>query len=114
MEPRKQKEIEYYNQRAEQWLKKPVEERSGGDFEGFKPERLASFLFCYQWLKEYCPNKIILDYGCGNGIHATFLAKYGAKVIGIENRGASGVSLAAMAITTIGLLLFFNYGRKKK
>ena len=40
---------------------------------------------CYQWLKENCKDKVILDYGCRNGIHAEFLARTGAKkVIGID------------------------------
>ncbi len=83
MEERKQKEIEYYDKKAEELLKE-------GDFEGFNPKDLSSFSFCYQWLKENCKGKIILDYGCGNGIHSNFPAKNGAeKVIGIDLSGKS-------------------------
>jgi len=79
MEERKQREIEYYDKKAEVSFGK---ER---DFEGFHPQDLESFRFCYQWLRENCKDKIILDYGCGNGIHAGFLVKIRAKkVIGID------------------------------
>ena len=81
MESRKEKEIEYYNGRVEESLKGD----KNGDFEGFKPEILSSFRFFYDWLVKNCQQKIILDYGCGNGIHSVFLAKSGAqRVIGID------------------------------
>lgn len=81
MEERKQKEIEYYNKKAAEF--------NGGqssvDFEGFEPQSLASFKFLYKILAENCQDKMVLDYGCGNGIHSIFLAKSGAKkVIGID------------------------------
>lgn len=84
MEPRKKLEIEYYDKKARGWLKTASKKNWQSDFEGFGPAALSSYRFCYQWLKENCRNKIILDYGCGNGIHSIFPAKYGAKVIGID------------------------------
>ena len=81
MELRKQIEIEYYDKRAQD---------SEGDFEGFNSRDLGSFKFCYELLEKYCKDKIILDYGCGNGVHAGFLAGLGAKkVIGIDLSGKS-------------------------
>lgn len=78
MELRKEKEIEYYDKKAETFSDK-------GDFEGFEPQNLASFRFCYKLLKENCQDKIVLDYGCGNGVHSVFPVKMGAKkVIGID------------------------------
>ena len=85
MELRKQGEVKHYDEKAEEWLKETSNEKWRGDFEGFDPLVLASYKFCYDWLKKYCQNKKILDYGCGNGIHTIFPAKMGAKmVIGID------------------------------
>jgi len=84
MEIRKQKEIEYYDQRAKESLKELAEKRPEGDFEGFRADLLASFRFCYQWMRKNCPGKKVLDYGCGNGIHSFFLAEIGAEVVGID------------------------------
>jgi len=90
MELRKQKEIEYYDKKAEEWLKQNKDQRRTADFEGFEPQKLESFRFLYKILKENCRDKIILDYGCGNGIHSVPLAKMGAKkVIGIDLSGKS-------------------------
>lgn len=76
MEIRKQKEIEYYDKKAE--------EGQEGDFEGFNPSSLSSYRFCYDWLLKNCQDKEVLDYGCGNGVHSVFLAKQGAKMVGID------------------------------
>ncbi|MDI6602621.1 MAG: methyltransferase domain-containing protein [Patescibacteria group bacterium] len=85
MELRKEIEIEYYDKKAKDWLRQNKDRRRTVDFEGFEPEKLESFRFLYKILKENCRDKIILDYGCGNGIHSIPLAKMGAKkVIGID------------------------------
>lgn len=83
MEERKEKEIGYYNKKAEEILNQ--EGLKDRDFEGFNPNLLSSFNYCYKILGENCKNKKILDYGCGNGIHSISLAKMGAeKVVGID------------------------------
>ena len=84
VEERKEKEIEYYNKRAEEWLKEKGEKELRTDFEGFNPNLLSSYAFCYKILKNHCQNKRVLDYGCGTGVHSIFPAKYGAKVYGID------------------------------
>lgn len=82
MESRKEKEIEYYDGKAKEWLNN--QENGRGDFEGFSPLSLNSYQFCYDWLAKNCKNKIVLDYGCGNGVHALRITKMGAKVVGID------------------------------
>src|SRR3989344_3529774 len=81
MEERKQKEIEYYDQKAEELSRGPV----SGDFEGFEPRILESYKFLYKLLKENCRDKLVLDYGCGNGVHSFAPINFGAKkVIAID------------------------------
>lgn len=83
MEKRKQREIEYYDRKAKEIGKESLE-NIRGDFEGFEFYNLESWRFCYNLLRKYCKNKKVLDYGCGNGIHAVFLAKYAREVVGID------------------------------
>jgi len=84
MEERKKEEIEHYDKKAEEWLEKDKKLQTTTDFEGFDFNLLSSFRFCYQYLKDKCHNKKLLDYGCGNGIHSIFPAKCGVEVIGID------------------------------
>jgi ubiquinone/menaquinone biosynthesis C-methylase UbiE len=44
-----------------------------------------SIAYMREWLRERCPGKIVLDYGCGNGEESFLAAQYGAgKVVGID------------------------------
>lgn len=82
MEYRKKIEIEYYDKKAEKHIKEGFLER---DFKRFNSNLLSSFKLCYEILGKKCQDKIVLDYGCGNGVHSISLAKMGAKkVIGID------------------------------
>ncbi len=73
MEERKQIEIEHYDQKAREFRRGPAS------------SNLASFKFAYKLLKENCQDKLVLDYGCGNGVHTIAIAKTGVKkVIGID------------------------------
>jgi len=82
MEERKNKEIEYYDKRAEESLREKKGQQV--DFEGFSPNLLSSYNFLYQFVKKNCRGKKVLDYGCGNGIHSVFPARCGAEVVGID------------------------------
>lgn len=82
MEERKKKEIEYYDKEAKESSEKEIKE--AGSREGFNPFLLESYDFLYNLLKEKCQGKKILDYGCGSGIHLTWLAKIGREVVGID------------------------------
>lgn len=85
METRKQKEIAYYDEKAEFLAKEPKSRKGEGDFEGFNPLDLNSFRFLYGLLQNFCKGKKVLDYGCGNGVHSAFLVNTGAeKVIAID------------------------------
>lgn len=85
MDLRKQKEIEHYEEKAEEQLKSVSRKKKVSDFEGFDPGDLNSFSFCYKWLEKNCRNKKVLDYGCGNGIHSLFIAKTNPeKLTGID------------------------------
>lgn len=81
METRKQKEIKHYDSQAQESIEK---ESSAGDFEGFNPRLLSSYSFCYELIEKHAKDKKILDYGCGNGVHTSQLAKFGKEVIGID------------------------------
>jgi ubiquinone/menaquinone biosynthesis C-methylase UbiE len=82
-EERKQTEIEHYDKKATEWLESSRKEH-GGDFEGFSPFLLSSYKFLQEYLKDKCKGKKILDYGCGNGVHYTWLVKLGGEVVGID------------------------------
>lgn len=76
MENRKKVEIEYYEKRA-------------GNFDalagGLEFSKLGSYKFLYDKLRKICQGKIVLDYGCGSGIHTVEIAKMVAKkVVGID------------------------------
>ena len=40
--------------------------------------------YYFRWLRERCPGRKALDYCCGNGENAIFMAKCGANVVGID------------------------------
>ncbi len=82
MEARKQKEIEYYDLEAEQSSVEEVKE--AGSKTGFDPFLLQSYRFLYGLLGSRCRGRVILDYGCGIGVHLASLAKIGREVIGID------------------------------
>lgn len=94
IEERKKIEAEYYDQR--------VKSRRG-DFEGFEPQVLASFKFLYKLLPYFCRNKIVLDYGCGNGIHLPYLIKAGAKKIIAIDLSEKSLEIAREKIKKEGL-----------
>jgi len=79
MEERKQKEIEYYDKKAEKQLGNVQ-----GDFEGFNPFLLSSYKFLQKITKQKIKDKKVLDYGCGNGVHSGWLAESANQVVAID------------------------------
>ena len=88
MEERKQKEIEYYDNQAE-------------NLQGFEPSVLTSFQFLYKLLKDRCQDKVVLDYGCGKGEFSR-APKYRSKIKRLEYdpaiRGKESASPADLVI----------------
>lgn len=86
MEERKAKEIEYYDKQGKKLLADSNRASTPfqSDFERFNQNYVSSYKFLYDFLKNKCAQKLILDYGCGNGNHAVSLAKWGGKVIAID------------------------------
>jgi len=81
MESRKEIEIGYYDKKAEEQLRS---NDFKGDFEGFDPFLLESYKFLKDITKEFAEGKKVLDYGCGNGVHSSWLADYAKELTGID------------------------------
>lgn len=85
MENRKQKEIEFHNERER-------ERRSFNEAEFRKKHSNKKFYsvtgnssdYLYNWIKDRCKGKKVLDYCCGTGCVSMFLAQHGAEVVGID------------------------------
>ena len=98
MELRKQIEKDHYNRQAEKIIQRDYDNfdwvRYGS--KKFGPILGIPFRFCEKKIQEIIDRKrergqavYFLDYGCGNGIHSIFPAKWGAKVYGIDISGQS-------------------------
>ncbi len=87
MEPRKQKEIEYYNKEAEEWTEGEIKE--SGSRGGFSSFDLGSYNFLLDISKNKIKGKKVLDYGCGTGTNLEWLALDAKEVVGIDLSGKS-------------------------
>lgn len=80
MELRKQKEREFHN----------LIRDGGGELDAARSNKKfysivrQSTKLVNDWLRSRCANKTVLDYGCGDGYCTVFLAKNGARAIGID------------------------------
>lgn len=80
MESRKQRELEFHNTRFEKDPRGSISTGPGKFYLIF--HRLWS---CYQQLiGQECEGKRVLEYGCGTGSYAFYLARKGAVVTGID------------------------------
>ena len=82
IEQRKQEEIEYYD-KATQGMAL-TEKKESGSSQSFDPFLLGSYKFLRILTEKRARNKKILDYGCGTGIHLSWLAKIGSQTTGID------------------------------
>jgi len=105
---RKIKEIEYsdiYHGTADsegQWTSHKAAEHSEDQnvvkHRNFYTGAIISDKFINGWIHQHAPNKIFLDYACGNGLLAIQAAKAGATLaIGIDLSGQSIANAAAVA-----------------
>jgi len=84
MEARKTREIEFHNKRFAEGTR-GTEQPAGDDGVGkWYSVVQQSRAFYVSMLKKNCAGKNVLEYGCGTGSHATYLAKWGAGVTGID------------------------------
>lgn len=87
METRKEKEIAHYDTRANEWLHAQEKNENAfthRDFEGFLPNVLSSYQYCYKLLSRFARGKKVLDFGCGNGVHLPYLASLARTVVGVD------------------------------
>lgn len=88
LEPRKLKELEFHNLHRDQDtlidLPQDTYEKLYGNKRFYGTVELSS-KYVQNWIKSNSPNRIVLDYACGNGGNAIAAARAGADlVIGID------------------------------
>lgn len=86
MEERKLREIEYYNQEA---MGAKDDKKEAGSLVQFNPFFLASYRFLQNSLSGGNQHKKVLDYGCGTGVHLSWLAERFQNVTGVDLSQAS-------------------------
>ncbi len=88
VEDRKKIEIEHYDKLAREWQEKTSDgktQEAKRDVELIDVMKMSSYQFIYDLLRKYVPEKRVLDYGCGHGMHTISIANMGAEeVIGID------------------------------
>ena len=85
MESRKEEEIEFHDKlRGDELRSKDPDFRFLTSNRKYYSITRKSVDFAKGWMSERCKNKTTLDYCCGDGAVAIFLAKNGAKSIGID------------------------------
>lgn len=86
MEERKQKEIDYYDREAREIS---GNKKEAGSLMKFNPLFLTSYRFLKNYLTEGNQHKKVLDYGCGTGVHLSWLAERFQNVTGVDLSQAS-------------------------
>lgn len=84
LEQRKQKEVEYYDKEAQKNPSTSLRAGEAGSHGGFNPFVLLSYQTLKQIGQNICQGKQVLDYGCGSGVHLSWLAHTARTVVGID------------------------------
>ena len=81
MEERKLREVEYYDKEAES---SKNSKKEAGSLKSFDPFFLESYRYLKEYLKVGYQEKDVLDYGCGSGMHLSWLSRSFRKVTGVD------------------------------
>jgi len=85
MEPRKQQELQHYDQLAKKWIKNRANDKWFTDAHGLQHNVYSSYHFLSDLLAKYCPQKRVLDFEDSTGIHSIEPVRLGASgVVGID------------------------------
>jgi SAM-dependent methyltransferase len=84
MDARKTREIEFHNKRFAEGTRGKEKSADPEGVERFYSVVQQSRDFYVTRLKQGCEGKRVLEYGCGTGSHAPSLARWGARVTGID------------------------------
>ena len=86
MEARKFEEVEFHNRLRDAATKAdPEAYRALTANKKYYAIAHASMDYYKQWLAQHCRDKVVLDFGCGDGEYSLFLAQSGVrKVIGVD------------------------------
>lgn len=92
MEERKQKEVEFHNERELLRQLDMVAYEHITKNKKFYSITQSSQNYLENWFREKCPRRNFLDYCCGTGSFSMMATKYGAKVVGIDISAESIIS----------------------
>jgi SAM-dependent methyltransferase len=81
---RKAREMEFHNRRFAEGTRGSEKAAGSDDVGRFYSVVVQSRAFYFDLLKRDCVGRKVLEYGCGTGSHAPYLAKRGARVTGID------------------------------
>lgn len=85
MEERKQKEAEFHDLiRNKATLADPAQREYYTANRKFYSITRASRSYFEGWIRERCPGKRVLDFGCGDGEYALFAAQHHATAVGVD------------------------------
>lgn len=104
--PRGVAELEFHNKYRDATLGRDPDQNGADTYERFYGNRKfyastqRSHSYVEQWIRTMAPGAVVLDYACGNGHHALYAAKHGARLaigLDISNVSVANARVAAKA-----------------